>query len=97
MVKFMDIPPSKNKTGLYKRSAEIDADVEELKKHPGKPALLIENWRSNGHSGYRSRGVMCTSRKNGDGTWNVYGWWPTEEEIAWRNEQAVKQNRRKKK
>jgi len=75
-MEFMDVPPYPNKP-TSGRSAEIDADVEMLKKHPGKSALLIKGWRSSGHSGYKKRGVVLTARRNADGTWDIYGWWPT--------------------
>jgi len=77
-MEFMDLPPYRNKP-LTGRSQEIDAEVEELKKHPGKPALLLKGWHSGGHSGYKKRGVITTGRKNSDGTWDIYGWWPVED------------------
>lgn len=73
VLKWQD-PPSKQ-TGT---SGNYDADIEELKRNPGRWALIKEDWKTSSPPGaFRQNRCEVTTRRNKDGkTWKVYARFP---------------------
>lgn len=70
-------PPTKKSV----RTLEIDADVERMKRNPGKQMVVGRSpGRASGcGSTYRSRGCQVTTRME-NGWCLTFAWWPTDKE-----------------
>lgn len=58
---------------------ELDAEVDELKQHPGRWALVRENCVASARDAYVRRGCETTTRAAGGGKFNLYARWPVTE------------------
>ena len=64
----------KNPPSRSSRGTQYDEIIEELKKHPGRWALISEDWKTSGPpSRFKKAGCEATCRANKESkTWSLY-------------------------